>query len=111
MENNKKKMGIMVIYKLTYPNGKIYIGHDRTDSIDYMGSADAELVGKDFTKEQGKDFTIRKEIIWESEPILKSQINTPESRSKMTKKENEFILLYKSNNPKIGYNQTPKFKL
>jgi hypothetical protein len=28
-----------VIYKITYPNGKIYVGQDVTDSINYFGSA------------------------------------------------------------------------
>jgi hypothetical protein len=28
-----------VVYKITYPNGKIYIGQDLTDSINYFGSA------------------------------------------------------------------------
>ena len=28
-----------VIYRITYPNGKIYIGQDRTNSINYFGSA------------------------------------------------------------------------
>ena len=27
-----------IIYKVTYPNGKIYIGKDLTDSINYFGS-------------------------------------------------------------------------
>ncbi len=27
-----------VIYKITYANGKIYIGKDLTDSINYFGS-------------------------------------------------------------------------
>ena len=31
---------MMVVYKIAYPNGKIYIGQDRTDSINYLGSAD-----------------------------------------------------------------------
>jgi len=103
-------MAVMIIYKLTYPNGKIYIGQDRTDCIDYMGSANSELVEKDFTQEERKDFTLRKEIIWVSEPISKAEINSAENRSKITKKENELILLYQSNNPEIGYNKTPKFK-
>ena len=30
-----------VIYKITYPNGKLYIGMDMTDSIGYFGSVDA----------------------------------------------------------------------
>jgi hypothetical protein len=27
------------VYKITYPNGKIYIGQDRTDSTNYFGSS------------------------------------------------------------------------
>jgi hypothetical protein len=27
-----------IIYKITYPNGKIYVGSDLTDSINYFGS-------------------------------------------------------------------------
>ena len=27
-----------VIYKITYPNGKIYVGMDLTNSINYFGS-------------------------------------------------------------------------
>jgi hypothetical protein len=57
----------MVVYKVTYPNGKIYIGQDRTNSINYFGSANSELIAQDFTREQRRDFTIRKQILWESE--------------------------------------------
>lgn len=32
-----------VIYKITYPNGKIYIGQDLTDTIDYFGSPQPQL--------------------------------------------------------------------
>ena len=90
-----------VIYKITYPNGKIYIGKDLTDSINYFGSANNELIEKDFTREQKRDFTIRKEILWESNTATDKEIN---------QKEIEFINLYQSNNPTIGYNQWPKFK-
>ena len=65
----------MVIYKISYPNGKIYVGQDRTDSINYFGSASNELIAKDFTREQRQDFTIRKEILWESETKLASDDN------------------------------------
>lgn len=41
-----------MIYKITYPNGKIYIGKDLTDSINYFGSADGKLIEKDFSREQ-----------------------------------------------------------
>jgi hypothetical protein len=52
-----------VIYKITYPNGKIYIGKDLTDSINYFGSANSRLIEKDFTREQRKDSTKWKEIV------------------------------------------------
>ncbi len=90
-----------VIYKITYPNGKIYIGQDVKDIIDYFGSADSDLIAKDFTREQRRDFTIRKEIIWESETASNKEVNQFEI---------DYILKYHSNNPSIGYNQHPKFK-
>jgi hypothetical protein len=33
-------MGLKIIYKISYPNGKIYIGKDLTDTIAYFGSVD-----------------------------------------------------------------------
>jgi hypothetical protein len=89
-----------VIYKITYPNGKIYVGQDRTDSINYFGSASSELIAKDFSREQRRDFTIRKEILWESESA---------SPSEVSQKEVEFIRALKATDPSIGYNQWPKF--
>jgi hypothetical protein len=32
-----------VIYKITYPNGKIYVGKDLIDSINYFGSAGSNI--------------------------------------------------------------------
>ncbi len=90
-----------VVYKITYPNGKIYIGKDLTDSINYFGSANNDLIEKDYTREEKRDFTIRKEILWESEIATDKEVN---------KTEIEYIKLFESNNPKVGYNQFPKFK-
>lgn len=90
-----------VIYKITYPNNKIYIGKDLTDSINYFGSASSKYIEKDFTREERRDFKIRKEILWESETATDKEVN---------KKEIEYILLYKSNDPEIGYNRFPKIK-
>ena len=89
-----------VIYKIIYPNGKIYIGKDLTNTLNYFGSACSRLIEKDFTEEQRLDFTIRKEIIWKSNTASDKDVN---------KKEIEFIRKYQSNNPNIGYNRTPKF--
>ena len=88
-----------IIYKITYPNGKIYVGSDLTDSINYFGSADSKLIEKDFTREQRRDFTIRKEIIWESENATKAEV---------IKKEIKLIKELKSNQSDIGYNQFPR---
>lgn len=90
-----------VIYKITYPNGKIYIGKDLTDSINYFGSASSELISKDFSREERRDFILRKEIIWESENVTDKEVNA---------KEVELIKKHNSNDPEIGYNQWPKFK-
>ena len=89
-----------IIYKIIFPNGKIYIGQDRTNTINYFGSADGNLIAEDFTPEQRRNFTITREILWESETA---------SRSEICQKEIEFIKLYRSNDPTIGYNQWPKF--
>jgi hypothetical protein len=91
-----------VIYKITYSKGKIYIGQDRPDSIKYFGSARSELIARHFTREQRHDFTIRKEILLESETATPSEI---------TQEEREFILKFRSNDPAIGYNQWPQRKM
>jgi hypothetical protein len=90
-----------VIYKITYPNGKIYVGQDLTDSINYIGSADSKLIAQDFTREQRRNFTVKREILWESEDALEAEVN---------QKEVEYILSLRSNDPTIGYNRWPKFR-
>jgi hypothetical protein len=90
-----------VIYKITYPNQKIYVRQDRTDSINYFGSANSDLIAKDFTREQRRRFTVTREILWESETATQGEV---------TQKEVEFINSLKSNDPSVGYNQWPKFK-
>ena len=49
-----------------------------------------------------KDFTIRREILWQSKEATNREVN---------KKEVELILKHKSNNPEIGYNRCPKYKV
>ena len=89
-----------VIYKITYPNGKIYVGKDLTDTINYFGSADSGLIERDFSREQRRDFTIRREILWESDSVSDHEVNL---------KEIEFIKILRSNNPDIGYNRWPRY--
>ncbi|KAF0204967.1 MAG: hypothetical protein FD173_1413 [Gallionellaceae bacterium] len=59
-----------VIYKITYPNEKIYLGKVLTGTLTYFGSVNSELVER--------DFSIRKEILLESEDA--SEINSCESK-------------------------------
>ncbi len=90
-----------VIYKITYPNGKIYIGMDLTGTLLYFGSPNGRLIENDFLPEERRDFTIRKEILWESETAPDQEVR---------RKEVEYIRTFSSNNPIIGYNQWPKYK-
>jgi hypothetical protein len=94
-----KQIAMKVICKITYPNGKIYVGQDRTDSINYFGSANSDRIAADFSREQRRDFTIRREIIWESEVATDSDV---------TQKEIEFIRESRANDPAVGHNQWPK---
>jgi hypothetical protein len=88
-----------VIYKITYPNGKIYIGKDLTDSINYFGSADNALIAADFARDQRKEFSIKREILWESDVASNEEVN---------RKEIEYIKLFNANDPTVGYNRWPK---
>jgi len=90
-----------VIYKITYPNGKIYVGQDVTDSINYFGSANSKLLAADFTPEQRRDFTARKQILWESETATDAEVDQAERK---------FIVELRANDPSVGYNRWPKVK-
>ncbi len=83
-----------------YPNGKIYVGMDLTGTFRYFGSVDSKRLEADFTSEQRRDFTIRREILWESEDATNAEVRRTEV---------EFIRKFRSNDPSIGYNRWPKF--
>ena len=88
-----------VIYKITYPNGKIYVGKDLTGTLNYFGSANSKLIEKDFSPQEQQDFTIRKQILWHANSASDTEVNA---------KEVELIRELRSNDPDIGYNQWPK---
>lgn len=89
--------GIKVIYKVTYPNGKIYVGKDLTNSLTYFGSPKCEDVEKDFTEIERQCFTAEKEILYVSK-----------STEEINRIEPVFIRELRSNDPAIGYNRWPK---
>jgi hypothetical protein len=91
-----------IIYKITYPNGKICVGKDLTNSINYFGSASSRIIEKDFPPEARKDFQIRREVLWESDSASDAEVSA---------KEVELIRTLQANDPAIGYNQWPRHKL
>ena len=51
------------VYKITYPNGMIYVGMDLTGAITYFGSpSNKERIADDLS-EHRLDLTARKEIL------------------------------------------------
>lgn len=87
-----------VVYKITFPNGKIYIGKDIGEpghSQRYFGSWDNLTVEADYSKSELADFTLRKEILFESM-----------DKSSVTAMESELIRRFNSQDPRIGYNRT-----
>lgn len=91
------------IYKVTYPTRKIYISKDHVGSHRYFGCPSMDLINQDFLTipvNQRLDYTVRKEILWESEMAKEEELS---------QKEVEFIRRFQSNNPEIGYNRWPKF--
>jgi hypothetical protein len=90
-----------VIYKITYPNGKIYVGKDTTgNNLLYFGSPNREYLERDFNLDNLDVICLKKEILFKN-----ADISEPE----LSQKETEFILKCESNNPAKGYNILPKF--
>jgi hypothetical protein len=92
-----------VIYKITFPNGKIYVGKDigrGGHSIRYFGSWSNAAVERDFSKEELMDFTLRREILFESDDA-----------AEVSRREQEFIISHGANDPRKGYNSSPRFHL
>ena len=92
-----KRLELKVVCKVTWPNGKIYVGSDMTDSITYFGSPDKAAIERDFaTREARRDITVRREILWESAVAGRSQVRRMES---------EYIRRSGASDPLVGYNK------
>ncbi len=87
--------------KVIYSNGKIYVGKDLTDTINYFGSASDDLIAKDFARDQRRKFTVTRKILWESETASDQEVNL---------KEVEFIKALRLNDRAVGYNKWPKLQ-
>ncbi len=86
-----------VVYKITWPNGKIYVGSDMTDTNTYFGSPDRRLIEIDFpSREARRNMTVQREILWESGEA---------SASKVLQQEQNWIISLHANDPTVGYNK------
>ena len=92
-----------VVYRITYPNGKIYVGSDLTGTLTYFGSVGSHLVEADFTAEQKLDFTVRKEILWESDTATDSEVRRREFELIVELRANDG--LQPSATPQVGVNR------
>lgn len=93
-----------VIYKITYPTGKIYIGKDSVGSARYMGSPNPVLINAEFEnlpEDVRRSYSLHEETLWQSDRA---------SEAELAAKEVEFIRKYKANDPAIGYNRWPKLR-
>ena len=87
-----------VVYKITFPNGKIYIGKDiggAGHSLRYFGSWHNASVEADFGSADLMDFTLRKQILFESD-----------CKDEVSRMESELIRSHYSSDPMIGYNRS-----
>ncbi len=92
---------MIIVYKITYPNGKIYVGQDLTNSIGYFGSPKSAYIAADFSADERRSFTVTRDILWESDTATKEEVNAM---------ERHFIVTLRSNDPSNGYNRWPRFK-
>jgi hypothetical protein len=90
------------VYKITYPNGKIYVGMDLTGTLLYFGSPSAhEQIAADLRLDgHHLELRICKDILWESETATDTEVR---------QKEIQLIREHRSNDPAVGYNRTPRF--
>jgi hypothetical protein len=89
------------VYKITYPNGKIYVGMDVTGSVTYFGSPSAKVRIAAELGEHVNDYTARKQILWESDTASDAEVRAMEIK---------LIREHGANDPAIGYNLTPKWR-
>jgi hypothetical protein len=88
------------VYKITYPNGMIYVGVDHTGSVTYFGSPSAKARIEADLGERRLDFTAREQILWESDTATDAEVRAMERR--LTGETG-------ANDSTIGYNLTPRW--
>jgi hypothetical protein len=93
---------ISIAIWITSSTCHLYVTLDLTDTLNYFGSANSKLIEQDFTREQGQDFTVRKEILEEFPDAT--------DNSEIYRRESALIIEHGANDPSKGYNRNPKFR-
>jgi hypothetical protein len=92
------------VYKITYPNGKIYVGSDvlGIGNLTYFGSPSAAAKARIAAENEAHrlDFEVRKQILWESDSATDVEVRAMEI--KLIRESN-------ANDPAVGYNLTPRW--
>lgn len=73
-----------------------------TGTMTYFGSANSRVIEQDFTSVQRRDFTIRRQVLWESEGASDAEVRRVEV---------EYIRALGANNPEAGYNRWPRHRV
>jgi len=88
------------VYRITFPNGKIYVDLDLTGTLTYLGSPSAvRQIAEDMSPEQRRDFSVRKTILWESREATDAEARAMEI---------DYIVSTRANDPAVGYNIVPR---
>src|SRR5690625_1128988 len=88
------------IYKITYPNGKIYVGMDLTGTSLYFGSPRKAHIAEDLGRAVCRDLAIRKQTLWESATAREAAVR---------EMARHCTVRMRANDPKVGYNTSPRF--
>lgn len=83
------------VFKITYPNGKTYVGLDPTGKVSYFGGPSADEPISSDLAEHRLDLTVRKQILWESDTATAAEARAIETT---------LIREHCSADPKVGYN-------
>jgi hypothetical protein len=84
------------VFKITFPNKKIYIGKDLTGTLTHFGDFNPNLIKSDYKNVKISCFVLKKEVLWESETADDTEVS---------RREAQYIEIFNSNNPGIGYNR------
>jgi len=103
MVKRKRSSNWQVIYMITLPGKRKYIGRDETDSPRYIGTMNIPLLRKLYTQKQLHDITIKKKV------LKKFRYGDP--KINLREIENRYIIKHKTNcREHKGINLTPACK-